>query len=95
MKTSSEIIWEELLERQLPLLGHRNWIVVADGAYPWQTAPGVETVCTGAGQLDVLRAVLAAIDSASHVRPLVYIDAELPFLAEDDAPGITTYRGEL
>jgi hypothetical protein len=89
------ISWRELLERQLPLLGHRNWIVVADGAYPWQTAPGVETVCTGAAQIDVVKTVLDAVDRASHVRSLVYVDAELPFLPEADAEGIDGYRGEL
>jgi hypothetical protein len=87
--------WEEQLDRQLPRLGHRNWIVVADGAYPWQTAPGIETVCTGAAQIDVLRGVLAGIDRAPHVRPVVYLDAELPFLSEQHATGISAYRDEL
>ena len=31
--------WLATLQKQLPLLGHRNWIVIADAAYPWQTAP--------------------------------------------------------
>ena len=36
--------WKETLRKELPLLGHRNWIVVADSAYPLQTAPGIETI---------------------------------------------------
>ena len=32
--------WQTKLKKELPLLGHRNWIVIADSAYPWQTAPG-------------------------------------------------------
>ncbi|MDE3198919.1 MAG: hypothetical protein KGN84_21400 [Acidobacteriota bacterium] len=26
--------WRATLEERLPLYGHRNWIVVADSAYP-------------------------------------------------------------
>jgi len=89
------ISWRARLEEQLPLLGHRNWIVVADGAYPWQTAPGVETVSTGAAQIEVVKAVLDAVDQAPHVRPIVYLDAELSFLLEEDAQGINRYRAEL
>ena len=37
--------WEQLLEERLPLFGHRNWIVVADAAYPAQCRPGIETIC--------------------------------------------------
>lgn len=92
---AEDISWQDQLEEQLPLLGHRNWIVVADAAYPWQTAPGVETVSTGAEQIDVVKAVFAAVDRALHVRPIVYIDAELSFLMEEDAKGINGYRGEL
>ena len=89
------ISWQKRLEAQLPLLGHRNWIVVADWAYPWQTAPGVETIFTGAGQIEVVKAVLDAIDRAPHVRPITYVDAELPFLSNDDAEGIDGYRDDL
>lgn len=28
--------WKESLQEKLPLLGHRNWIVVTDMAYPLQ-----------------------------------------------------------
>jgi hypothetical protein len=92
---TSELPWQQWLAEQLPLLGHRNWIVVADSAYPWQTALGVKTVCTATDHLDVVKAVLQSISRANHVRPLVYTDAELPFLSEADAPGIDLYRQEL
>ena len=87
--------WKDLLAQRLPLLGHRNWIVVADAAYPWQTAPGIESVCTGEDQLEVVRTVLEAIDRAPHLRPVVFLDAELSFLPEVDAEGITAYRTDL
>jgi len=87
--------WQETLKQQLPLLGHRNWIVVADSAYPWQTAPGIETVNTGANQYEVVRAVLDALGKVQHVRPIIYLDAEMPHVPEADAPGITIYRDAL
>jgi hypothetical protein len=95
MSSSGDISWQDILKKRLPLLGHRNWIVVADAAYPWQTAPGVETISTGGHQIDVLREVLDAVEAAPHVRPIIYTDAELPFLREEDAPGIGGYRDEL
>jgi hypothetical protein len=95
MSASGDLPWLGILNKRLPLLGHRNWIVVADAAYPWQTAPGVETVCTEGNQIDVLREVLEAVEAAPHVRPIIHTDAELPFLREEDAPGIGGYRDEL
>lgn len=79
----------------LPELGHRNWIVVVDSAYPAQTSAGIETVVANAPMTDVVRQVIAAVDAAPHVRPTVYTDAELDYVAEADAPGITDYRREL
>lgn len=92
---AAETQWQKQLAEKLPLLGHRNWIVIVDSAYPWQVSPGVETLATGAGQTDVVKAVFAALAKTTHVRPIVYTDAELPHIAEQDAKGITAYRTEL
>lgn len=83
------------LREMLPLLGHRNWILVVDSAYPLQNSPGIETIETGAQLTDVLREVLDDVDHSLHVRPVVYLDAELPFVPEQDAPGASRYRDEL
>ena len=83
------------LDQELPLLGHRNWIVVADAAYPWQTATGVDTVFTDSEQLAVVEKVLDALSKTTHVKPTIYVDKELEFVAEADAPGITQYRDNL
>ena len=87
--------WELALKRQLPLLGHRNWIVVADSAYPAQSNPGIETIATEADHLLVLRATLDAIDSSRHVRAHVYLDAEFKLVDEQDGAGVTTHRQKL
>ena len=87
--------WRTKLAEAMPLLGHRNWILVVDSAYPLQISPGVETIDTNASQIDVVRIVLAAIERAPQVRPVVFMDAELPFVTDEDAPGVTTYRTEV
>src|SRR5580698_9817533 len=38
--------WKQQLDRELPLLGHRNWILVVDKAFPMQTSPGMEVINT-------------------------------------------------
>ena len=87
--------WKAKLAAELPLLGHRNWILIVDSAYPLQTSPGVETVETNASQLDVVRYVLNTVNHSIHVRPDVYMDAELPFVPDQDAPGASTYRAQI
>jgi hypothetical protein len=84
--------WQTRLWEVLPLMGHRNWIMIVDSAYPLQSSAGVETLETNADQVAVIQKVLRAIDSSIHVRPIVYMDAELPFLTEKDAPGVAAYR---
>jgi hypothetical protein len=87
--------WQTLLDRELPLLGHRNWILIVDSAYPLQASSGVETIDTGADQLEVVQYVLAAVNRSIHVRPDVFMDAELRFVPESDAPGVTAYRDHI
>jgi D-ribose pyranose/furanose isomerase RbsD len=96
-QTSSHSLpaWRAKLAGAIPLLGHRNWILVVDSAYPLQVSPGVETIETNASQIDVVRAVLGAIDHSIQVRPVIFMDAELPFVTDEDAPGVTTYRSEV
>jgi len=92
MTVSAADNWKATLQKQLPLLGHRNWIVVADAAYPLQTAPGIETIYVAADQLDVVKGVIAELAKTTHVKPAIYTDAEMKFVAEKNAPGIGAYR---
>ncbi len=87
--------WESSFRRLLQLYGHRNWIVVADSAYPAQANPGIETVFTGDDHTEVLKKVLDAIGVSIHVRTNVYVDAELKQVAEEDAPGVIALRKEI
>jgi hypothetical protein len=87
--------WLVRLNQELPLLGHRNWIAVVDSAYPLQTSAGIETLETDGEQLDVVRRVLSKVAQATHVRPVIFTDAELKAIPESDAPGVSYYRDQL
>ncbi len=79
----------------LPLFGHRNWIVVADAAYPAQSSTGIEIVFSGTSQIVVVRRVLSAVRTRKHVRAKILVDRELQLVAERDAPGVSDYRIQL
>jgi len=83
------------LRDRLPLYGHRNWIVVADSAYPAQSRDGIETIVASADHRAVVETVFKVIRSSRHVKPVVYTDQELRFVEEQDAPGISSYRAWL
>ncbi len=87
--------WKRVLLDRIPLYGHRNWIVVADSAYPAQSKPGIETIVSGAPHVQVLEQVLAALSASPHVKPIVYTDEELKYIHDGDAPGIAKYRDRL
>ena len=87
--------WKATLSEVLPLFGHRNWIVVADSAYPAQSKPGIETIVSGAEQLHAVRHVLEAITASAHVRANIYADKELAYVSDADAPGVADYRSQL
>ncbi len=92
---SHAVGWKTFLREQLPLLGHRNWILVADSAYPAQTSPGIMTVETGATQIEVVQEVLRELSTSRHVSPILYVDSELKHLNDNLAPGIEHYKKDL
>ncbi|MCX6558989.1 MAG: hypothetical protein NTZ26_00615 [Candidatus Aminicenantes bacterium] len=88
-------IWRDILFEDLPLLGHRNWIVVADAAFPLQISPGMDVVVSGEDHFVVLDEVLKAVAAAGHVRPKIWLDKELDFVPEALAPGADAARKRL
>ena len=89
---SKTTTWQESLNTQLSLFGHRNWILIVDKAFPMQNANGITTIDTNEDLLPVLKTVLQQIDQSTHVRPIVYTDKELSFVTEDQVSGIESYR---
>ena len=87
--------WQQILAERIPAYGHRNWIVVADSAYPAQAREGIETIVADADQVQVLQVVLAALgeiaarDANRSYRP------GTEFLDDGQAPGVEVYRDKL
>lgn len=94
-QTATTADWKAILHERIPLFGHRNWIVIADSAYPAQAANGIETLVSNADHFQVLQTVLGELERSKHVRPIVYLDQELQSIDEKDAVGIAAYRQQL
>jgi len=82
--------WKTEFHNLLPLLGHRNWILVVDKAFPMQTSQGLTIINTGEKLVPALKYVLDQIDLITHVQPVIYHDAEMNYLPEQ-VPGKTDY----
>lgn len=87
--------WEEILKDRLQVYGHRNWLVVADAAYPAQSRQAIETIVADEEQTTVLERTSAILGGYKHIIPNIYTDEELTFVREEDAPGISSYRERL
>ena len=87
--------WKLRLTELLPLYGHRNWIVVADSAYPVQSNPGIETIVAGGDHLSVVKHVFSSIAESKHVRANVFADREIEFVSISDAPAVLDFSRKL
>lgn len=87
--------WKTEVATTLERYGHRNWIVVADAAYPQQSNPAIETIVIDATQLEAVAYVNELIEKAGHVDGTIYLDRELEYVPEDLATGVDAYRTEL
>jgi len=83
------------VERRLHQLGHRNWVCIVDAAYPVQTSPGIELIVAPENHLVVVKRVLEELSRQGHVRPVIYLDAELDYVPEADAKGVGQFRADL
>ena len=86
--------WKQVLDQDLPMLGHRNWILVVDKAFPEQSSEGMKYLYVEQDLLPTLEYVLEALDNSTHVKPIIYQDKELSFISEEQVPGIGAFRSE-
>lgn len=85
-------MWTDKIREILPVFGHRNWILIVDKAFPLQNTAGMTYVDTGSDLPDVLTFVMNEVKSASHIRPVVYLDKELSFMNDKLCPGVENLR---
>lgn len=92
---NAETNWKTEVEQTLKLFGHRNWIVIADSAYPEQSNPAIKTITIDESQIDAVNYVNRLIEKAPHVDANIFIDKELDFVSEEHANGVEKYRTDL
>ncbi len=63
--------WQMQLDGLLPLMGHRNWIIIADEAFPLQSSPGMVYISTGAALPEVAGYTMHLLSSSAHVQPVL------------------------
>lgn len=83
-----------MIESRLPALGHRNWILVVDSAYPEQVG-AIETHVRPASHIEVLREIVGILKSQLHIRPVAVLDAELDYLSDADIEGTDELKRSL
>lgn len=87
--------WQSILEEDLHLLGHRNWILVVDKAFPEQSSPGMKYLYVDQDLIATLEQVLEMVEASSHVKPVIYQDQELTYITEKQVAGIAAFRSEM
>ena len=94
-KIEVEENWKNEIQHKLKSYGHRNWIVVADAAYPKQSNPAIETIWIKDNHLEAIVYISELLEKAIHVDANVFVDKEMTFVAEKNATGIEAYRNAL
>lgn len=87
--------WQNEVKETINLFGHRNWIVIADAAYPKQSHNAIKTIVVDADQLEVVNYVNDLIKKSNHINAHIFVDKEMVFVNENDAPGISEYKTAL
>ena len=89
--------WEAQLAEKLPYLGHRNWILIADMAYPLQSGDGIITIYADAPYLEVLEKVKKRdANEPEFLQTVCEIFESLEYvITEEDMPGVDNLRKEM
>lgn len=87
--------WSGLLGPELHAMGYRNWVVIGDAAFPSHSRRGVRTLLVDGEIPEILRGVLASVESAQNVTPRIYLPRELRHVENNRAPGMDEYRSQL
>ncbi|MFK7910402.1 MAG: hypothetical protein AB8F34_07340 [Akkermansiaceae bacterium] len=87
--------WKKTIRNELAHLGARNWIVVAEAAFPVQSRRGLRVIHIDADIPDLVDGIEQVIEEKHHVKPRIYVTSEIGKVEYDYAPGVKHYRKEL
>lgn len=87
--------WLGTLRHELNYLGARNWIVVAEAAFPIQSRRGLRVIQIDGEIPEIVDGVEQVIEEKHHVKPRLYVTSEIGSVPYDYAPGIKNFRKQL
>lgn len=87
--------WTQYFGPELQAMGYRNWVVVADAAFPMHSRRGVRTLMVDGEIPEVLNGVLEAVEGVQNVTPRIYLTREMRHVPNDRAPGMDEFRRNL
>lgn len=87
--------WAEAVGQEVRSLGISNWIVVAESSFPVGSRRGVRTVVVDAEIPELVDFVVNELERSENVKASFNVARELPFVENDDAPGVDEFRGLL
>jgi D-ribose pyranose/furanose isomerase RbsD len=93
--SKSERPWMGTLRHELGYLGARNWVVVAEAAFPIHSRRGLRVIRLDADIPEVVDGVERVIEEKYHVKPRLYVATEASSVPYDYAPGIKHYQRQL
>ena len=87
--------WKSTIRHELEHLGARNWVVIAEAAYPVQSRRGLRVIHIDADIPDLVDGIEQVIEEKHQVKPRIYVTSEIGHVEYDYAPGVKNYRKEL
>ncbi len=87
--------WSGTIKRELGALGARNWVVIAESAFPIHSRRGLRVIQIDEEIPEIIEVVEQIIDQKQHVKPRVYVTSEVSNVSYGYAPGIENYRTKL
>lgn len=83
------------LRPEIKVLGQRNWVVIAEAAFPVQSRQGIKVMSVDADIPELVESVELVIEETHHVKPRIYVTTEIDQVSYDYAPGVKNYQKEL
>ena len=83
------------LRPELRKLGARNWIVISEAAFPIHSREGLDVIYIDSEIPELVDTVESLIEETHHLKPRVFLPAEISHIDYDYAPGVKAYRKDL
>ncbi len=92
---SADRPWLGTIRHELNYLGARNWVVIAEAAFPTSSRRGLRVIQVDAEIPDVLDGLEGVIEEKHHVKPRIYLTREIGEMPYDYAPGVKVHRSDI